>query len=58
MVYVSRYFESQAEAEEFVRGYKVQYHPAGYGTLLTVVHTPASPAGPWHVTGTRGSSAD
>ncbi len=58
MIHVSQHFGTFWEAEQFVEGYLRNYHPAGYGTHLTIDPSPEHPAGPWHVHGHRGSSSD
>ena len=54
MIPIRETFPTQQEAEAWAAGYKVNYHPAGYGTTLTIEEID----GRWIVRGYLYSSCD
>jgi hypothetical protein len=55
MIQIRETFPTKAEAEIWAARYKSEYHPAGYGTRLTISE---APDGQWIVSGHRYSSCD
>jgi hypothetical protein len=55
MISIHETFPTRQEAEIWAAGYKSSYHPAGYGTTLTIEE---APDGSWIVRGHRYSSCD
>lgn len=54
-VKIDKTFPTMEQAEEFKEEYYNQYHPAGYGTTLSVTK---QDNGTYRVTGYRSSSCD
>lgn len=54
MIPVTGTFDTREGAQAAVEAYYREFHPAGYGTSLTVTKA----AGKWHVAGHRFASCD